>query len=231
MAESIKSRVARIVAGNVHSLIDALENAAPEAGMAQAIREVEGIIGEVSAGLGRIAATRHLAVTRLTEQNQSHEQLSREIDVAIREGRDDLAKEAISRQMDIEAQIPILEQAISNSTAEEKEMESYAIALRAKKREMEEGLRQFVATRAAQNSSDVTGASGTSGVPGATASRIDDKMARAESVFDRILAHQTGLPGISSGTSAASAAKLRELSELARSNRVEERLAALKEKG
>ncbi|MDR1277064.1 MAG: PspA/IM30 family protein [Candidatus Accumulibacter sp.] len=234
MAESIKSRVARIVAGNVHSLIDALENAAPEAGMAQAIREVEGIIGEVSAGLGRIAATRHLAVTRLTEQNQSHEQLSREIDVAIREGRDDLAKEAISRQMDIEAQIPILEQAISNSTAEEKEMESYAIALRAKKREMEEGLRQFVATRAAQNSSDVTGASGASGVsgvPGATASRIDDKMARAESVFDRILAHQTGLPGISSGTSAASAAKLRELSELARSNRVEERLAALKEKG
>jgi phage shock protein A len=228
MAESIKSRVARIVAGNIHSLIDALENASPEAGMAQAVREIEGIIEEVSAGLGRIAATRHLAVTRLTEQNQSHERLSRKIEIAIDEGRDDLAREAISRQMDIEAQIPVLEQAIANSTAEEKEMESYAIALRAKKREMEEGLRQFIAARAAQNQPV---APGVPGVSGAASNRIDDKMARAESVFDRILAHQTGLPGIASGPGAASAARLRELSDLVRSNRVAERLAALKDKG
>jgi phage shock protein A len=225
MTESIKNRVARILAGNIHSLIDSLENASPEAGMAQAVREVEGIIEEVSTRLGRIAATRHLAVARLTEQNQAHEELSREIEIAIEEERDDLAKEAISRQMDIEAQIPVLEQAIANSTTEEKEMESYAIALRAKKREMEDALRQFIALRAAP--SDAAGAPGSAG---AAANRIDDKMAHAESVFDRILARQTGLSGIASGPGAASAARLRELSDLARNHRVEERLAALKGK-
>ncbi|MDR2507857.1 MAG: PspA/IM30 family protein [Candidatus Accumulibacter sp.] len=222
MAESIKSRVSRIIAGNFHSLIDALENISPEAGMAQAIREIEGVIDEVSAGLGRIAATRHLAVARLTDQNQRHEQLGREIEVALAEGRDDLARVAISKQMDIEAQIPVLEQAIANSATEEKEMEGYVTALRAKKREMEENLRQFIASRNTQNPGDAA-------VEG-TARGIEDKVAHAESAFDRIFARQTGLPGMTSVSDAASAAKLRELSDLARNNRVEERLAALKGK-
>lgn len=223
MAESIKSRVSRIIAGNVHSLIDALENISPEAGMAQAIREIEGVIDEVSVGLGRIAATRHLAVARLTDQNQRHEQLGKEIEVALAEGRDDLAKAAISKQMDIEAQIPVLEQAIANSATEEKEMEGYVTALRAKKREMEENLRQFIASRNTQNPGDAASEGAARGV--------EDKVAHAESAFDRIFARQTGLPGMTGVSDATNAAKLRELSDLARNNRVEERLAALKGKG
>ncbi len=224
MADTISTRVARIIAGNVHSLIDALENANPEAAMAQAIREVDSVIDEVGAGLGRAAASKHLALSNLAEQNRRHEQFAGEIDVAVKEGRDDLAKAAIARQLDIEAQIPVLEQAIANTASEEKEMEGYLTALRAKKREMEETLRQFISARAAQN------------VPGGSSSgggkkSAPDKMAQAESAFDRILSRQTGLPGLMPAADAESAAKLRELSDLARNNRVEERLAVLKAKG
>ncbi|MCL2625490.1 MAG: PspA/IM30 family protein [Cystobacterineae bacterium] len=227
MADSIRTRVARIISGNIHSLIDALENINPEAGMAQAIREVDGVIDEVSTGLGRAAAAKHLALSNLAEQNRRHEQLAGEIDVAVKEERDDLAKAAIARQLDIEAQIPVLEQAIANTANEEKEMEGYLTALRAKKREMEETLRQFISARAAQNVPGSSAAGGKSGNPKST----PDKMAQAESAFDRILARQTGLPGLLPATDVQSATKLRELAELARNNRVAERLAALKAKG
>jgi len=226
MAGTIAARVSRIIAGNIHSLIDALENAHPEAGMAQAIREVDGVIDEVGTRLGRAAAAKHLALSNLTEQNRRHERLAGEIDIAVKDGRDDLAKAAIARQLDIEAQIPVLEQAIANTTNEEKEMEGYLTALRAKKREMEETLRQFISTRTAQ------GAAAADGGTGGGKASAPDKMARAESAFDRLLARQTGLPGLMPVmTGADNAAKLRELSDLARNSHIEERLAALKAKG
>ena len=221
MANSIGIRVSRIIAANIHSLIDALENANPEAGMAQAIREVDGVIDEVGAGLGRASAAKHLALANLAEQNLRHERLAGEIGVALEKSRDDLAKAAIARQLDIEAQIPVLEQGIATTANEEKEMQGYLAALRAKKREMEATLRQFLSLQATPGTPAGGGADG-----GKTAA--PDKMARAESAFDRILARQTGLPGLMTAASAGNAAKLRELSELARNNRIEERLAALK---
>ena len=223
VTDTIGTRVSRIIAGNIHSLIDVLENTNSEAGMAQTIREVDGIIDEVGVGLGRAAAAKHLALSNLAEQNRRHGQLAGEIEIAVKEKRDDLAKAAIARQLDIEAQIPVLEQAIASTAGEEKEMGSYLTALRAKKREMEEMLRQFISTRAAR------GVAAVGGTGDKTA--VSDKMARAESTFDRILAHQTGLPGLMSAASVENAAKLRELSDLARNNRIEERLAALKVKG
>jgi len=115
MAESITSRVSRIITGNVHHLIDSIENANPQAVMGQAIREVDGIIDEVSVALGRATANKHLAVNRLAEQNRRHEQLSADIEVALNEGREDLAKAAVAAQLDVEAQVPVLEHSIANA--------------------------------------------------------------------------------------------------------------------
>lgn len=47
MADSLKTRVGRVIAGSVHALVDRLENHAPEAVMEQSIREVEAVISEV----------------------------------------------------------------------------------------------------------------------------------------------------------------------------------------
>ncbi|WP_316369602.1 hypothetical protein [Candidatus Thiodiazotropha sp. CDECU1] len=42
MKESITNQVGRITSGNVNALLDAVENAAPDLVMEEAIREVEG---------------------------------------------------------------------------------------------------------------------------------------------------------------------------------------------
>ncbi|GBG02002.1 hypothetical protein AZSI13_13290 [Azospira sp. I13] len=219
MADSIGTRVARIVAGNVHSLLDSLENANPEAGMGQAIREVESAIDELGVSLGRAAANKHLAITNLAEQNRRHEQFASEVDFAVGQGRDDLAKAAIARQLDIEAQIPVLEKAIANIAGEEKELEGYVAALRAKHREMEDALQQFLASR----SNPVLAAQG--------ASPLTSKVDRAGASFDRILARQSGIPGLGAGVDSQTAGKLKELADLARQHRIDERLAVLKARG
>jgi phage shock protein A len=52
-------------------------------------------------------------------------------------------------------------------------------------------------------------------------------VARAGSAFDRVLARQTGIAGVTSPLD-PNTAKLQELQELARTHRIDERLAAIK---
>lgn len=220
MKEGLIARVGRIVSGSVHSLIDAIENAAPETVMEEAIREIDGAIDEVRAELGKVVAGKHLANTRLLETNQQHEELAAKIELAVKESREDLAEAAIARQLDLEAQMPVLEATINDSGAQEKELEGYIAALQAKKREMQVELRQFRA--------NVTEAS--KGAPAQTGDRstdVEGKVAKAASAFDRVVEKATGVPG---GQSAdrKSAVQLAELEELARKNRIQERLAAVK---
>ena len=47
MTDTIASRVTRVIGGSVHALLDAVENASPEATMAQAIREVDQATGNI----------------------------------------------------------------------------------------------------------------------------------------------------------------------------------------
>ncbi|MCL1861170.1 MAG: PspA/IM30 family protein [Proteobacteria bacterium] len=216
MSESITTRVSRIIAGNVHHLIDSIENANPQAAMAQAVREVDAIIDEVSVALGRAASNKLLAANRLAEQNRRHEQLSADIETALKEGREDLAKAGVAAQLDVEAQIPVLEHSIANAGDEEKEYEGYLSALRARRREMEETLDQFIASRK-QASEGPAGAT----PPG-------NRLEKAVANFDRVLARQTGLGGLNAPIDAAQAGKMRELDELTRNNRIEERLAAIR---
>jgi phage shock protein A len=53
------------------------------------------------------------------------------------------------------------------------------------------------------------------------------RVENAQSAFDRALARQTGVTGLRS-TQTGDAQKLKELQELARRNRIDERLAQLK---
>ncbi|QTA90779.1 PspA/IM30 family protein [Desulfonema magnum] len=218
MKESISSRVRRIISGGIHQLIDAFENSAPEAVMESAILEVDGVIEDVRAELGKTLASKHMASKRLSEANHQHKELSTQIELAVRENREDLAEAAISRQLDIEAQIPVLESALGELNQKEKELEGFVRALRAKKREMKQELRQF---RQCQAKSEVPA----SASPGENqGDDVQARLSRAESAFDRVLEKQTGLPGES--TDLKTAAQLTELEKLVRKNRIQERLAA-----
>ncbi|MFN9739611.1 MAG: PspA/IM30 family protein, partial [Pseudomonadota bacterium] len=137
MSETIATRVSRLISGSVNALIDAVENAAPEMVLEQAIREIDAAGDEVRAELGRVIATRHLANKRLMDENARHAELTQQIDVAVGQQRDDLAETAIARQMDIEAQLPVLQSMIADAAAKQKELEGYTAALQGRRREME----------------------------------------------------------------------------------------------
>jgi len=223
MHESIAARVGRIVSGSLDALVGALENAAPETLMAEAIREIDGAIDDVRAELGRALAAKHLANSRLAEESRKHAALAAQIASAVAQGRDDLAEAGIAGQLDIEAQIPILERTAAEHAAREGELEGYVRALQAKKREMQDELQEFVTARRAAGIGRAEAGPGRD--PGAG---VDARVAKAEQAFDAMLRRQAGIGPGSRSQDPALAAKLAELEELARSNRIKERLAALK---
>lgn len=224
MKESLIGRVGRIISGSFNSLIDVIENAAPETVMSEAIREIDAAIDDVRVELGRVVAGKHLANRRLMEENRKHEDLGEKIELAVKEGRDDLAEAAISRQIDIEAQIPVLEATINDSGNNEKELEGYITALQAKKREMKEELRQY-----RESMKETTTFSSSNSDTGIEASSdVERKVAKAESAFERIAEKATGIPGGGRMADRQTATKLAELEEMARENRIQERLAAIK---
>jgi phage shock protein A len=222
MKESLTGRVGRIISGSVNAIISAVENAAPELVMEETISEIDGAIDEVRTELGRQIAAKHLANNRLMEENRNHDELAEQIATAVSGGRDDLAEAGIARQLDIEAQIPVLERAIAEAGDKERELEGFVQALQAKKREMREELKRMAAAR--EESSAVAAGNSGASTGGTAASRV----AKAEAAFDRIMEKQTGLSAGTASPDVSSAAKLAELEALSRKNRIRERLAAVK---
>lgn len=218
--ETLVTRVGRLISGSVNAVVDAVETLMPEAVMAEAVREIDRTIDEVRSELGRCLAAKHMATQRLGQMNTRHTKIAADLEDAVAANRDDLARSAIATQMDIEAQVPVLERAIADGAEKEKELEGYIAALLAKKREMEDEIRSFKESR------------GTDGPTAKAAGaplehRIAANASRAVGAFERVLATQTGLPG-SGEVSLKDARNLQELEQLSRGNRIEERLTALK---
>lgn len=218
MSESIAKRVGRIISGSINAIVEALEDTSPEMVMEQAIREIDTAINEVRNELGTVIAAKHLANKRLTEKNNLHEQLREKIEIAIGESRDDLAQIAISHQLDIEAQIPVLENTVTECNEKEKEFAGYITALQAKKREMEEELITYHKI-VLETKSEIS-------IDGVNQTNIEQKLDTATNAFDRVLEKHTGVGLQSYATNTT--IQLAELEQLARENRIKERLAAIK---
>jgi len=219
MSETLSRRVGRLVSGGFHALIDAAENLAPEAVMNESIREIERAVDEVRAELGKVLAQKHLAAKKMADESNRHEAIDANLQAAVDAGRDDLAEAGIAEQMDIEARLPILENTIADCAAQEKELEGFIAALQAKKREMQQQLQDW---RAAQQS---MGTGKTAGGNGSDLNRIARDAEKSGNAFDRVMGRQNA---VHSSTDAAQLAKLKELEDLSRNNRIAERLAALK---
>ena len=219
MSETLSRRVGRLVSGGFHALIDAAENLAPEAVMNESIREIERAVDEVRAELGKVLAQKHLAAKKMADESNRHEAIDANLQAAVAAGRDDLAEAGIAEQMDIEARLPVLENTIADCAAQEKELEGFIAALQAKKREMQQQLQDW---RAAQQS---MGTGKTAGGNGSDLNRIARDAEKSGNAFDRVMGRQNS---VHSSTDAAQLAKLKELEDLSRNNRIAERLAALK---
>lgn len=223
MSETLKNRVGRIIAGSVHALLDRMEDQAPEAMMEQSIREADAVIDDVRHELGIVSANRHLSQQQHASLNGQHAKLASQVEDALTSGREDLARAAVARQLDIEAQLPVLETTLGEFTRQEAELQGYVAALLAKKREMQDAVSDFRKSRAAA-------ASASPSVAGAAGSSTEHRMDSVTGAFDRIYERQTGLSGTARGQSLQQAAQLKELDDMVRDNKIAERLAQLKAK-
>ena len=221
MRDTTILRVKRLISGGVNSIVDAIENATPETVMNEAIRELESATDQVREELGRVIASRHLASRRLAEATSKIEELAEQIELAVKERRDDLATGAIARQLDLEAQIPVLESSLKDFSSEERELEGYIAALQARRREMEADLDAY--RSAARDAATIGGdASDPSGNNGAQA-RAD----RADRAFERVMRTSSRVPATADSDREVRA-KVAELEKLSREHRIQERLAAIK---
>lgn len=221
MADTLKTRVGRVIAGSVHALLDKIEDQAPEAMMEQSIREADGVIDEVRHELGLLSANRHLSQQQHATLNGHHATLAAQIDEALAQGREDLVRAGVARQLDIEAQLPVLETTLAEQTRQEAELQGFVAALLAKRREMETALAEFRRSRAAAAG---PGAGGGGAVPSTAEHRMD----KVTGAFDRLYERQTGLTGTARSVGLQQAAQLKELDDLVRNNKIAERLAQLK---
>lgn len=225
MKEKLIGRIGRIISASFNSLVGAIENAAPESVMEAAILEIDEAMDEVRVELGKVIANKHLANTRLMEENRKHEDLSDKIELAVSEGRDDLAETAIARQLDIEAQMPVLESTITDCSSREKELEGYLSALQAKKRQMKDDLNLYRKSVEESHQASMPPEKGNG-----HASSAQRKVAKAESAFERVMEKATGVPLGTQASTFKDATNLAELEDMARKNRINERLLAVKGK-
>ena len=218
MADSLKTRVGRVIAGGVHALLDRLEDQAPDAVMEQTLRDADSVIDDVRHELRIVAANRHLSQQQHASLNAQHARLAEQIEQAMAQGRDELVRAGVARQLDIEAQLPVLENTLSEHALQERELQGFVAALLAKKREMAEALSEFRKSRAA-----VAQTSARAGGAGA-----EQRIGEVSDAFDRLYERQTGLTATTRGSTLQQAAQLGELDELVRDNKIAERIAQLK---
>lgn len=223
MSESLARRVARLVSGGFHAMLDKAEDCIPEAVMQENIRELERTIDEVRTELGKVLAQKHLATKKLADENNRHEQLAGQIATALDAGREDLAKAGIAEQLDIEARLPVLEQSLADCSSQERELDAFVAALLAKKREMQAALDDWKRAQAS-----IGGTTSGSGADGNKMAQLERAAEQNGVQFNRVLQRQGGI-GIAS-PDAAQAAALQELSDLGREAQIAARLAALKAK-
>lgn len=215
MTEGLIKRIGRLVSASANSLVDAVENSAPDLVMEQAIREIDQAILDVRQQLGKVEASKYLSSKALNEDNIRHAELTDQISIAVKAGRDDLAEAAIAKQMDLEAMMPVVEKSLAEADDELKELNAYITALGAKKREMEDRLAEFKKATVSNVNPDSTAAS--------TSDSVSSRVEQATGTFNRMMRNQ-GAPGISDPNSQ----QLIELEELSRKNRIQERLARIK---
>jgi phage shock protein A len=218
MAETIFARVSRLLSATVEDAVDRMEQAGGEAVMREAIREADRAIDEVKAQLESTMARRLHAARQQKMLTERVDELTGKASFALKEGREDLAEAALSRQVDFEAQIKKLDGVQRQAREEEQRLQDGLTALNTRKAQMEEALSAYVASRREA----ALGGDGPSR-PGRSAEK---KVDAAERAFDRVMAGSDGVGFARADAQAIN--RVAEIDGLQKSATVAERLAALK---
>lgn len=133
---NVLTRVKNFIAAGVSNFVENIEKASPEALYTMALTEVDGLLSETRAELGKIIAENISLSKKLEGMNTEMTKLETQVVTAVKENRDDLAKVAISRKFDLKDQIPVIQQKVAENLESKLEFEGSIKALLAKKREI-----------------------------------------------------------------------------------------------
>ena len=136
MGNSIGKRVSRIITNSINNLVSNLENQSPMHSVQLGLQEIDETLVNIRHEIGKNIAKKYLEQMQLKAMLQEHENFYPKINIALTQGREELAKAAIARQIDLESQINVLEKNVSEHEAQEKELNDYLLALNAKKKEL-----------------------------------------------------------------------------------------------
>ena len=113
----------RLLSAPLDGLMRRLRGAFPELLSSAALRRSEQVVDELRVELGKVVASRHLASKRLAELESRHAELRPEIEAALDGGRDSLARERVSEEIQTEAEITRYRRKIRDSASLERELE------------------------------------------------------------------------------------------------------------
>lgn len=221
MNDTISSRIRRIITGTANSIVAKIEGLTPEAILEAAISEVDSAITEVKVELGRITAQKHHVTKAMSKLNDEHSRIDEQMEVAQAQSKRDLLEAGISRQLDIEDQLPALETQLGELAQVENDLNKAISGLVAKRNEMEDELFDF------KRSQQVSASGADTSATGAGRGNALDKAERADKAFGRVLQNATGIRRSSLKASSAETEKLVELARLSKQARIEARLKAL----
>jgi phage shock protein A len=218
MTETLVIRVKRIVSANISDAVDRMEKSQAEIVMKEAVREVDRAIQDIRAEQGKSLQRAKQAGNQVASYQAKLDDLNEKVDFAVAQGRDDLAKAAISRQVDFEAQIKVLTEAGADAEAEQAKLAEYVVALDARKRDMEAELKAIATAKAEAEAlmPDVL--------------KKDGPVARADNAaeaFKRAMESANHIAGAKSA-SQEDTARLAELEKLSHAEKIERRLEAAK---
>ena len=127
---SILERVSTILRANVNDLLDHAEN--PEALLNQIIRDMEDTLKQADADIAEQIAQQKLIQSDLDNARQQAQSWQQKAELAVSKNADDLAREALVRVKDYEAQTAVYQKQLDAQTRGVEELKAKRDALRSK---------------------------------------------------------------------------------------------------
>ncbi|WP_028136515.1 PspA/IM30 family protein [Bradyrhizobium japonicum] len=211
--DNFLSRVGRLIAGIAYDAIEQAEGKNKLGVVGQAIREIERAETEARDALAAARAEEYRLNARRAEIEREMANLAPKIETAIADGRDDLARAGIARQMDLEAQFDVLSRAIDENNDK---IEQSVTSLRAVLSALQD---------AEQRRAELEKSEAAASQQGSTSSRKQGGTSAAAKALraGRAVARATGVPQAIPYSS-----DIDELSTLHRDKEIAARLARLK---
>jgi phage shock protein A len=226
---SLFQRAHDIVQAKANKALDAAEQ--PDEMLDLSYEQMLDQITQVRRGLVDVAGSRRRIELQEQQFQHSVDHLNDQAKTALAQGREDLAREALSRKAAAQAQIDAMESQHQQLTEQEQKLEHTLDALQKRVndfRTQKEVLKAQYTAAQAQNSVNETaaGISGTSGDTGADIARAQDKIAQMQAragAVDELLAS-----GVLEDVGGDTDDIQQELDEASTSAGVDKELAALK---